>query len=51
MRTTLDDLDDLINLFDNTPFENDYWNARKIIDLGRRGRKDDDEENPTPPLA
>lgn len=53
MRTTLDDLDDLINLFDLTPFEDDYWNARKVIDLGRRGRKDDDGngENPTPPSA
>jgi hypothetical protein len=51
MRTTLDDLDDLINLFDLTPFEDDYWNARKIIDLGRRGRKDDEGENPTPPAA
>jgi hypothetical protein len=48
IQETLYQLDSLINIFDETPFEAEYLNARKIIDLG--GRSDDDkDEKPEPP--
>jgi hypothetical protein len=39
MRKVLYDLDSFIHMFNNTPFEDDYLNARKVIDLGTRKRK------------
>ncbi len=45
-REVLEHMDNLINLFEATPFEAQYRNARMIIDLGSRSAK---PENSTPP--
>lgn len=47
LRKSIYKLDSLINLFDETPFETDYRNARKVVRLGSRKQQPQD----TPPAT
>jgi hypothetical protein len=43
----LESMDNLINLFEATPFESEFLNARKVVELGgRRDKPDEEEEKP-----
>lgn len=46
LRKSIYKLDSLINLFEDTPFETDYKNARKVINTGYRKDKTGDDVSP-----
>lgn len=48
IQETLEVLDAFMHLFEKTPFYGDYFNARKIVELGSRPRGDQEEEKPKP---
>jgi hypothetical protein len=49
MRAVLYQLDSFIGLFDHTPFEAEYLNARKVINLGSRHETPDNGAEPESP--
>ncbi len=46
LRKSIYKLDSLMNLFEDTPFETDYKNARKVINTGYRKDKKNDAGSP-----
>ena len=49
IKEVIEQMDNLMGNFKETPFAVDYKNARIVIDTGRSGGNDEGEDKPTPP--